>query len=67
MQLYDWDVMGKEKVATGESQPIKQLPSGQPQDLWVPLKLETAEVISHLVLILECLRVCLGLYLDSSC
>ena len=47
LQLYDWDVMGKEKVATGQSQPIKELPTGEPQDLWVPLELETAEVPGH--------------------
>ena len=44
MQLYDWDVMGKEKIGTGQSQPIEELPAGEPQELWIPIELETAHV-----------------------
>jgi hypothetical protein len=36
--------MGKEKIGTGQSQPIEELPAGEPQDLWIPMELETAHV-----------------------
>jgi hypothetical protein len=42
IELYDWDVMGKEKIGTGQSQPIEELPAGEPQELWIPIELETA-------------------------
>jgi hypothetical protein len=41
VELFDWDVMGKEKVGIGETPPIKELPPGQAKDVWVELELET--------------------------
>ena len=44
MQLWDWDVLGKEKVGEGQMGPINEMPAGRAQDLWVDMELEAHKV-----------------------
>ncbi len=47
-QLWDWDMLGKEKVGEGQTPPVKELSPGESKDVWVELELE-AETVRHIM------------------